>query len=131
MTADERLASIVTALESLGLVSLVMGGHAVRFYGLQRNTIDFDLHLAPDRWNDLPDLLARTTLSSGEPILEGNSWQPQAFRRFQIGRLADGREEWLEFWRENHLLAPFAELRAGGKPDTMAAVRSTSFRYRI
>src|SRR5947209_8438653 len=28
----------------------------------------------------------------------------------QIGTLPSGREEWLEFWRENHLLAPFGEL---------------------
>ena len=35
-----------------------------------------------------------------------------AFRRFQIGRLPDGREEWLEFWYRNHLLAPFYELYA-------------------
>ena len=62
MTPDERLADIVTALEAVGLTSLVMGGHAVRFYGLQRNTIDFDLHLAPDCWDALPALLARTPL---------------------------------------------------------------------
>jgi len=96
MTADERL----------------MGGHAVRFYGLQRNTVDFDLHLAPDRWDDLPQLLSRTSLYSGEGIPEGNSWRPHAFRRFQIGRLPDGREEWLEFWRTNHLLPGFVELYA-------------------
>lgn len=42
--------------------------------------------------------------------VEGNSWRPHAFRRFLIGRLPDGQEEWLEFWRENHLLAPFSEL---------------------
>ena len=35
-------------------------------------------------------------------------WQrADAFRRFQIGTLASGREEWLEFWKENHLLPPF------------------------
>jgi hypothetical protein len=112
VTPDERLAGIVTALESVGLPCLVMGGHAVRFYGLQRNTIDFDLHLAPDRWDDLPDLLAHTALVSGGPVVEGESWRPHAFRRFQIGRLPDGREEWLEFWRENHLLPPFADLYA-------------------
>jgi hypothetical protein len=123
VTPDERLAGIVTALESVGLTALVMGGHAVRFYGLQRNTIDFDFHLAPDRWDDLTDLLGRTVLFSGGPVIEGNSWRPHAFRRFQIGRLPDGREEWLEFWRENHLLAPFADLLArceagpyGGRP---------------
>jgi hypothetical protein len=112
VTADERLAEIVTALEAVGLPCLVMGGHAVRFYGLQRHTIDFDLHLAPERWNDLPAALARTALSSGGPVTEGDSWRPHAFRRFQIGRLPDGREEWLEFWRENHLLPPFADLYA-------------------
>jgi hypothetical protein len=109
---DERLAWIVTALESAGLAYLVMGGHAVRFYGLQRNTVDFDFHLAPDRWDDLPELLARTTLFSGRPVVEGSSWSAHAFRRFEIGRLPDGREEWLEFWRENHLLPPFPELYA-------------------
>jgi hypothetical protein len=110
---DERLAGIVTALESVGLTCLVMGGHAVRFYGLQRNTIDFDLHLAPDdRWEDLAELLSCTTLFAGGPVVEGSSWRPHAFRRFEIGRLPDGREEWLEFWRENHLLSPFAELHA-------------------
>jgi hypothetical protein len=109
---DERLAEIVGALESVGLTSLVMGGHAVRFYGLQRNTIDFDLLLAPDQWEDLPALLSRTTLFSARAVVEGNSWRPNAFRRFAIGRLSDGREEWLEFWRENHLLPAFAELHA-------------------
>lgn len=123
MNPDERLAEIVSALESVGLPCLVMGGHAVRFYGLQRNTIDFDLHLAPDLWHDLPELLGRTALCSGGPIVEGDSWRPHAFRRFQIGRLPDGREEWLEFWRANHLLPPFADLYArretgpyGGRP---------------
>jgi hypothetical protein len=27
----------------VGIDSLVMGGHAVRYYGIDRNTIDFDL----------------------------------------------------------------------------------------
>ena len=34
---------------------------------------------------------------------------PDDFARFEIGRLPDGREEWLEFWRHNHLLAEFSE----------------------
>jgi len=110
VNADERLAAIVTDLESVGITCLVMGGHAVRFYGVQRTTIDFDLHLAPDCWPDLTERLARTSLAATQPIVEGNSWRPHAFRRFQIGRLPDGREEWLEFWRENHLLAPFSDL---------------------
>ena len=52
MIPEERLAAIVASLESAGLTCLVMGGHAVRFYGFQRNTIDF--HLAPGHWDELP-----------------------------------------------------------------------------
>src|SRR5262245_43548930 len=89
-----------------------MGGHAVRYYGLSRNTIDFDLHLAPDGWDVLPARLAATPIFAGKPVLEGPSWRPHSFRRFQIGRLPDGREEWLEFWCGNHLLPPFSELIA-------------------
>jgi hypothetical protein len=107
-----RLAEIVTALEGVGLSCLVMGGHAVRFYGLDRSTVDFDLHLAPDRWGDLPLLLARSPLGGGQALPEGPTWRPHAFRRFQIGWLSDGREEWLEFWAHNHLLPPFVELWA-------------------
>src|SRR5947209_20427458 len=89
-----------------------MGGHAIRFYGVDRNTVDFDLHLAPDCWRDLPHKLSQTSLFVGKALIEGPTWRPNAFRRFQIGTLPSGREEWLEFWRENHLLAPFAELFA-------------------
>jgi hypothetical protein len=112
LNPDERLAAIALALESVGLSCLVMGGHAVRFYGLQRHTNDFDLTLAPDGWDDLADGLARTGLSAGAGLVEGNSWRPAAFRRFLLGNLADGQEKWLEFWRGNHLLAPFPELFA-------------------
>jgi len=89
-----------------------MGGHAVRFYGLSRNTIDFDLHLEPESWAELSSRLAGTPLFVGKPVLEGPSWRPHSFRRFLIGRLPDGREEWLEFWCGNHLLASFSELYA-------------------
>lgn len=110
MNPEIRLAQIISALEAVGLTCLVMGGHAVRFYGLDRNTVDFDLHLAPDCWNDLPHKLNETPLAAGKPLVEGPSWRPNAFRRFQIGMLPSGREEWLEFWHSNHLLTPFAEL---------------------
>ena len=43
---------------------------------------------------------------------EGSSGSPGDFRRFRIGRLEDGREEWLESWRHHHLLAPFEEFFA-------------------
>lgn len=84
----------------------------VRYYGLARNTIDFDLHLAPDGRDVLSQRLGQIPLFAGQPIPEGPSWRPHAFRRFQIGQLPDGREEWLEFWLENHLLPPFPELLA-------------------
>lgn len=123
MNPEERLAAIVHALEAVGLSCLILGGHAVRFYGLQRYTNDFDLTLAPDGWDDLADRLARTGLFPDSGPIEGASWRPGAFRRFLLGNRADGREEWLEFWRGNHLLAPFAELFArrevgtyGGRP---------------
>jgi hypothetical protein len=112
VSPEERLAGIVTGLEAVGLSCLVMGGHAVRYYGLLRNTIDFDLCQAPDGWDTLAEKLGQIPLFAGQSIVEGPSWRPHAFRRFQIGQLPDGREEWLEFWRTNHLLPPFAELIA-------------------
>ena len=42
-------------------------------------------------------------------MIDGPTWRPLAFRRFRLGQLDDRRDEWLEFWRHNHLLAPFAE----------------------
>jgi hypothetical protein len=112
VNSESRLAEIVTALEGEGIACLVMGGHAVRYYGLIRNTIDFDLCLAPEVWDDLPARLAATPLLTKQAVIEGSSWRPRWFRRFQIGQLPDGREERLEFWCGNHLLAPFAELYA-------------------
>lgn len=112
MTPDERLAAVVSVLESAGLTCLVMGGHAVRYYGFHRYTSDFDLHLSADGWDDLVERLNRSSLATAGPLPEGPSWRPHAFRRFQIGRLDDGREEWLEFWRENHLLDAFPTLHA-------------------
>jgi hypothetical protein len=112
VSPDARLAEVVSELEGAGVFCLVMGGHAVRFYGLSRYTNDVDLHVAPDQWQELPDRLARTNLLKGQDLREGPSWRAGAFRRFRIGTLPDGREEWLEFWRDNHLLAPHDELRA-------------------
>lgn len=111
MTTDERLAWVAAGLEAGGISCLVMGGHAVRFYGLARNTNDFDLQAAADSWDDLTDRLARSPLFATQTLVEGPSWRPGAFRRFRLGALADGRDEWLEFWKENHLLPPYAELR--------------------
>jgi len=112
MTPEQRLGDLVTALESVGVSCLVMGGHAVRFYGRSRNTNDFALHVAPDPWDDLAERLSRTPLFGGRPVVEGPSWKAGAFKRFRIGTLPDGKDEWLECWRENHLLAPHAGLLA-------------------
>lgn len=97
MTPDVRLAEVFSQLEAAGVSCLVMGGHAVRFDGLFRYTNDVDLHVAPEQWDDLPARLARTSLLGGDAPVEGPSWRPGAFRRFRIGALPDGREEWLEF----------------------------------
>jgi hypothetical protein len=110
LNPEERLASILAALESAGLVCLIMGGHAVRHYGLQRHTNDFVLTLAPQGWGDLPDRLVRSGLFPGGVLVEGDGWRPGAFRRFRIGTLAEGQDEWLEFWLKNHLLDPFPDL---------------------
>jgi hypothetical protein len=114
VSAEARLASFYEGLAGQGLSCLVMGGHAVRHYGVDRSTLDFDLHLALDdrSWRDLATLVARIPALAGVAIVEGPSWRPHAFRRFVVGRLPDGREERLEFWRRNHLLAPFDELWA-------------------
>lgn len=110
MNPEERLAAIVTTLEAVGVACLVMGGHAVRFYGLHRHTNDFDLHIAPNPWDDLADRLARSPLFQSAGVTEGPSWRTHAFKRFRIGSLPDGADEWLEFWRENHLLGPHTDL---------------------
>lgn len=110
MNPARRLAEIVSALEQVGLTVLVMGGHAVRYYGIDRNTIDYDLHLSPADWDDLGSRLNQSALAAGGPPTPGHSWRPGSFQRFLLGRLPDGRDEWLEFWRNNHLLPPFADL---------------------
>jgi hypothetical protein len=76
---ETRLAQIVAALEEVGITCLVMGGHAVRYYGLRRHTIDFDLHLAPDDWDDLAARLTGIPLFTGQPLVEGSSWRPHLF----------------------------------------------------
>src|SRR5262245_14655757 len=112
--SDARLATVFRELTSLGVQHLVMGGHAVRFYGVDRSTLDYDFCVAASdqEWADLPELLAQSRLFHGGGIHEGPSWRPDAFRRFVIGALPDGREERLELWRKNHLLPAFADLAA-------------------
>ena len=54
MSTETRLAELLSILEEAGLECLVMGGHAVRFYGVGRNTVDFKLEIA---FLSLPDLI--------------------------------------------------------------------------
>jgi hypothetical protein len=108
VSPDERLAQVACALEAAGVEALVLGGHAVRYYGIDRNTIDFDF-CTSSSVSDLKSRIERSQLF-GE-IRDGPSWRPEEFARFEIGRLPDGREEWLEFWTHNHLLPDFSELR--------------------
>jgi hypothetical protein len=109
VTLEERLAALVDRLGRAGVNVLVMGGHAVRHYGVGRNTTDFDFVVEP-----MPlDELRRRVVDGGVGVVrEGPSWRPDDFARFEIGRLPDGREEWLEFWLHNHLLPAFDELHA-------------------
>lgn len=112
MTGEERLAELFQELRALDIPCLVMGGHAVRFYGVDRSTLDYDRVVALDasEWDALPDRLRRAPALAN--CREGHSCRPADFRRFVVGTLPDGREERLEFWRRNHLLAPWIELDA-------------------
>ena len=110
MSATPRLLEIVDALTEAGIAFLIMGGHAVRHYGVDRNTLDFDFHVSLTDADELPARLQRTRLCSQQGLTEGVGWRRRDFRRFQIGVLPTGGEEWLEFWFRNHLLAPFTEL---------------------
>jgi hypothetical protein len=109
---ETRLAEILAVLDGCGMVYLVMGGHAARYYGVERTTADYDLHVSLRQWEELDRAVGHLRSLARIDVQEGPSWRPHDFRRFLIGRLTDGREEWLEFWRANHLLAPFAELYA-------------------
>ncbi len=74
--AEQRLAQIIGELDRLALPALVMGGHAVRFYGVDRSTIDFDLIVAmpQPQWADLPRVLSASPLLA--TAREGPSWRP-------------------------------------------------------
>jgi hypothetical protein len=112
VTSTERLLDLADALDEAKVPFLVMGGHAVRYYGLERNTADFDFHLSLAAADALPERLARTRLFQSAMLREETTWRGGDFRRFQIGTLPNGREEWMEFWFRNHLLGPFDELVA-------------------
>ena len=67
MNPESRLAEIVSALEGAGISCLVMGGHAVRFYGLSRNTIDFDC-LNPPQATRLQPVVRRVSPVGLQPV---------------------------------------------------------------
>ena len=110
MTPDQRLAQIVHALQQAGIDILVMGGHAVRYYGIDRNTIDFDLVTSVATAEELRSKLPEAFNSPN--LREQGVWRANDFARFEIGRLPDGRQELLEFWLRNHLLGDFQTLNA-------------------
>lgn len=110
MSPDEKLALIARSLRDSGLDVLVMGGHAVRYYGVDRNTSDFDLVTAVSLPNDLIKRLPKIPIFA--KIKEIPVWRTGDFARFEIGALPDGRQELLEFWIHNHLLPDFATLKA-------------------
>lgn len=110
MTPDQKLALIARSLKNAGIDTLVMGGHAVRYYGIDRNTNDFDLVTSVATPEELR--LRIPKIESLGTVREEPVWRARDFARFEIGRLPDGREEWLEFWIRNHLLADFQSLKA-------------------
>jgi hypothetical protein len=116
MTPDQKLARIARLLKAAGIDVLVMGGHAVRYYGIDRNTVDFDVVTSLSTPDELRMRLPQ--IESLGPIREEPVWRSADFARFEIGRLPDGREEWLEFWLRNHLLADFASLKARAEVGT-------------
>lgn len=110
MNVVQHLAEIVSALAELQIPHLVMGGHAVRYYGFSRETTDHDLCIPLEIGQNLSELLSKTSLFVSAPPAEAPTWRGEDFRRFVIGRLPDGKEELLEFWLRNHLLDDFQGL---------------------
>ncbi|MGH9799326.1 MAG: hypothetical protein ACRD82_03100, partial [Blastocatellia bacterium] len=98
MNVIAHLAEIVSALNALQIPHLVMGGHAVRYYGFSRETNDHDLCIPPEVGQNLAELLSKTSLFVSVPPTEAPTWRGEDFRRFVLGRLPDGKEELLEFW---------------------------------
>lgn len=109
MSPDEKLARIVRVIKEAGVDVLVMGGHAVRYYGIDRNTSDFDMVASAASPADLQEKLPASPLFA--TLKEVPAWRSDDFARFEIGVLPDGRQEFLEFWIRNHLLPDFTTLK--------------------
>jgi hypothetical protein len=110
VTPTARLIEVVGALNHAGIRFLIMGGHAVRYYGIDRNTSDFDFHIGLEGAEGLESRLKLTQAFGPSGVVASTSWRGDDFFRFEIGKLPNGREEWMEFWVRNHLLPPFDEL---------------------
>jgi hypothetical protein len=111
MSIVEHLNQITTALDELKIPYLVMGGHAVRYYGFNRETTDHDLHIPENVGKNLSELLRQTSLFVSVTLTESITWRGENdFKRYVIGTLPDGKEELLEFWIHNHLLDDFKDL---------------------
>lgn len=111
MKIVEHLHQITSALDNLKIPYLVMGGHAVRYYGFNRETTDHDLHIPAEIGKNLSNLLSKSALFVSSPPVESITWRgADDFKRYVIGTLPDGKEELLEFWIHNHLLDDFQEL---------------------
>jgi hypothetical protein len=79
---------------------------------VNRDTLDFDFHISAADGKGLVERLGRSGLFAPNAPAELPVWRVGDFRRFLLGRLPDGREEFLEFWLRNHLLTSFEELYA-------------------
>jgi len=110
MTPEAKLAQIAVSLKSAGIDALVMGGHAVRYYGVDRNTADFDMVTSITTPEELTARLRETELFQKAVALP--VWRSKDFARFEIGTLPDGRQELMEFWLRNHLLSDYDAMKS-------------------
>src|SRR5271157_5019482 len=92
----------MTALEHAGLPCLVMGGHAVRYYGVGRNTIDFDFYVSAPSMQDVRATVATLQETAMLTTREGPSWPREVFARSGMGGLPEGQEEGPNFGPQNH-----------------------------
>jgi hypothetical protein len=75
MNAEERLATIYGLIVDSGVPALVMGGHAVRFYGVSRNTFDYDVHFVGVEW-EAAGILGEDSLDSRHAVFRGPELAP-------------------------------------------------------
>ena len=87
MSPTARLLEVTDTLAKSGLGFLIMGGHAVRYYGVDRNTLDFDFHINAEDAANLTERLRGTPMFAGGNLVEGPTWRANDFRRYQIGIL--------------------------------------------